>query len=58
MAKLRIGIIGCGDVAHRHYLPALTALADGIERPSQRRQPRGSRKSGMAPTHMLGYVPR
>jgi predicted dehydrogenase len=31
MAKLRIGIVGCGDVAHRHYLPALAVLADEIE---------------------------
>ena len=31
MGKLRIGIIGCGDVARRHYLPALAALADGNE---------------------------
>ena len=31
MGKLRIGIVGCGDVAHRHYLPALAALADEIE---------------------------
>jgi predicted dehydrogenase len=25
--KLAIGIVGCGDVAHRHYLPALAELA-------------------------------
>jgi predicted dehydrogenase len=25
---LRIGIIGCGDVAYRHYLPALRSVAD------------------------------
>jgi len=31
MGKLRIGIIGCGDAARRHYLPALAVLADGIE---------------------------
>ena len=31
MGKLRIGLVGCGDVAHRHYLPALAALADEIE---------------------------
>jgi predicted dehydrogenase len=24
--RLRIGIVGCGDVAHRHYLPALADL--------------------------------
>jgi predicted dehydrogenase len=28
--RLRIGIVGCGDVAHRHYLPALEALADKV----------------------------
>jgi predicted dehydrogenase len=25
--QLRIGLVGCGDVAHRHYLPALAELA-------------------------------
>jgi predicted dehydrogenase len=29
--RLRIGIIGCGDVAHRHYLPALESMADEVE---------------------------
>ena len=29
--KLRIGIVGCGDVAHRWYLPALAGLADRVE---------------------------
>jgi predicted dehydrogenase len=29
--KLRIGVIGCGDVAHRHYFPALQRLADRVE---------------------------
>jgi predicted dehydrogenase len=29
--KLRIGIVGCGDVAHRHYLPGLASRADAIE---------------------------
>jgi predicted dehydrogenase len=29
--RLRLGIVGCGDVAHRHYLPALWALADKVE---------------------------
>jgi predicted dehydrogenase len=29
--RLRIGIIGCGDVAHRHYLPGLASMADEIE---------------------------
>ena len=27
---LRIGIVGCGDVASRHYLPALAELAPGV----------------------------
>ena len=25
--RLRIGIVGCGDVVHRHYLPALESMA-------------------------------
>lgn len=29
--RLRIGIVGCGDVAHRHYLPGLASVADRIE---------------------------
>ena len=29
--KLRLGIVGAGDVAHRHYLPALEGLADRVE---------------------------
>jgi predicted dehydrogenase len=29
--RQRIGIIGCGDVAHRWYLPALAGLADRAE---------------------------
>jgi predicted dehydrogenase len=29
--KLRIGIVGCGDVAHRHYLPALAEHAAHLE---------------------------
>jgi predicted dehydrogenase len=29
--RLRIGVIGCGDVAHRRYLPALESLADRVE---------------------------
>ena len=42
--RLHIGIVGCGDVAHRHYLPgnasradrvAITALADPT-RPAER----------------------
>jgi predicted dehydrogenase len=28
--RLRIGIVGCGDVAHRHYLPALADMADDV----------------------------
>ena len=28
--RLRIGIVGCGDVAHRHYLPALASRADSV----------------------------
>jgi predicted dehydrogenase len=29
--KLRVGLIGCGDVAHRRYLPALAQFADRVE---------------------------
>jgi predicted dehydrogenase len=29
--RLRIGIVGCGDVARRRYLPALATLADRVE---------------------------
>jgi predicted dehydrogenase len=29
--KLRIGVIGCGDVAYRRYFPALATLADRVE---------------------------
>jgi predicted dehydrogenase len=29
--RLRIGIVGCGDVAHRHYLPGLESMADEVE---------------------------
>jgi predicted dehydrogenase len=29
--RLRIGIVGCGDVAHRRYLPTLASLADRVE---------------------------
>lgn len=29
--KLRIGVIGCGDVAFRRYIPALHRLADRVE---------------------------
>jgi predicted dehydrogenase len=30
MERIRIGIVGAGDVAHRHYLPALGSAADRI----------------------------
>jgi predicted dehydrogenase len=29
--RLRIGVVGCGDVAHRRYLPALVSLADRVD---------------------------
>ncbi|HEX5578355.1 MAG TPA: Gfo/Idh/MocA family oxidoreductase [Candidatus Limnocylindria bacterium] len=29
--RLRLGLVGCGDVAHRWYLPALADLADRVE---------------------------
>jgi predicted dehydrogenase len=29
--RLRIGIVGCGDVASRHYLPALAELAPDVQ---------------------------
>ncbi|HEX5825456.1 MAG TPA: Gfo/Idh/MocA family oxidoreductase, partial [Candidatus Limnocylindrales bacterium] len=29
-AKLRLAIVGCGDVLYRHYLPALEALGDRV----------------------------
>src|SRR6188474_213680 len=28
--RLRIGIVGCGDVAHRHYLPGLASRGDAV----------------------------
>jgi predicted dehydrogenase len=28
--RLRIGIVGAGDVAHRHYIPALESRADAV----------------------------
>jgi predicted dehydrogenase len=31
MAKLRLGVVGCGDAAFRHYLPALASVAGRIE---------------------------
>ena len=27
---LRIGIVGCGDVARRHYVPGITSRADRV----------------------------
>jgi predicted dehydrogenase len=32
MAKrVRVGIVGCGDVARRRYLPMLASLADRVD---------------------------
>lgn len=31
MDKIRLGIIGCGDIAFRSYLPAIQQLADQVE---------------------------
>ena len=31
LAKIRVGIVGCGDVAHRWYLPALASLREVVE---------------------------
>jgi predicted dehydrogenase len=28
--RLRIGVIGCGDVAHRHYLPGIASRSDRV----------------------------
>jgi len=28
--RLRIGIVGCGDVAHRHYVPAIASRAERV----------------------------
>ena len=30
-ARIRVGIVGCGDVAHRRYLPALESVRDRVE---------------------------
>ena len=39
--RLRLGIVGCGDVAHRHYLPAIASLAPIVSRsPPSRIRPR------------------
>ena len=29
--RIRVGIVGCGDVAHRRYLPALAGMRDRVE---------------------------
>jgi predicted dehydrogenase len=29
--RLRVGIVGCGDVAHRHYVPGLESRSDVVE---------------------------
>jgi predicted dehydrogenase len=29
--KIAVGIVGCGDVAHRHYLPALAEMRDRVQ---------------------------
>jgi len=31
MERIRLAIVGCGDVAHRHYLPALACVAYEVE---------------------------
>jgi predicted dehydrogenase len=31
LAKIRVGIVGCGDVAHRRYVPALASLRKVVE---------------------------
>jgi predicted dehydrogenase len=31
LARIRVGIVGCGDVAHRWYLPALAGLRETVE---------------------------
>jgi predicted dehydrogenase len=28
--RIRVGVVGCGDVAHRHYLPAFESMADRV----------------------------
>ena len=28
--RLRVGIVGCGDVAHRHYVPGIASRADRV----------------------------
>ena len=30
-ARIRVAIVGCGDVAHRWYLPALASLRGAVE---------------------------
>jgi predicted dehydrogenase len=29
--RLRIGIVGCGDVTTRHYLPGIESMAGRVE---------------------------
>ena len=29
--RLRIGIVGCGDVAQRHYVPAIQSMAEAVQ---------------------------
>lgn len=31
MARIRLGVVGCGDVAHRHYIPGLTSIAAEVQ---------------------------
>ena len=31
MDRIRLGVVGCGDIAFRSYLPALQAMADQVE---------------------------
>jgi predicted dehydrogenase len=31
MARIRIGIVGCGDVARRHYLPGIASMTGEVE---------------------------
>lgn len=31
MAKVKVGVVGCGDIAFRNYLPGMKALADKAE---------------------------
>jgi predicted dehydrogenase len=29
--RLRLGIVGCGDVTHRHYLPGIASMAEHVQ---------------------------